>query len=339
MSGEMRCTWWLQNTPATNYWRCALPARYLPGKTVSPNYQSLREGPGGPELWEQEGAAVFPFVGNKTRGILMAHLQERGVRVLLESDDNYTVMHKTPAGVDPGEWKRHVTKGIDFPSVELHTRFAGWVDGVIVSTPFLEREYRKVTDKPIFVCPNSVDPADWPQTLTTSEDGVLRVGFAGSISHWIDVHLIRRAMLWASKQDGVEVWYFGQKPAGFEFVKGAHHVPWTDSVADYRKAVAALDVGFAPLASADRWTSSKSDVKSLEYAMVGALPVLQDAEPYRAFKGPCLRAGSAKDFERAVRWCVTHRDEVKDMAAQARDYVLKERTIQDTVWRWREAVT
>jgi hypothetical protein len=114
-------------------------------------------------------------------------------------------------------------------------------------------------------------------------------------------------------------------------------VPWTDSVADYRAAIGVLDVGLAPLVET-RWSRGKSDVKSLEYAMAGALTICTDAEPFKAFGGPCIRVVGARGFERAVRWAVTHRDEAREMGRAAREYVLAERTIQGNVWKWQEAI-
>lgn len=324
----------MQATPGVNYWRAELPARHLPGQALTLGYTDLQPGPDGePFMPRQKGASIWLFEGTASRAVLMAHLQDQGVRVLLEADDNYTVMHKGLTA-QQGLWRQTPDPQIDYPSIDAHRQIARFVDAIIVSTPYLEQEYRKVSDRPIFLCPNSVDPADWP-TPEPSHDGVLRVGFAGSISHWEDIHLIRRALLWASRQDGVETWYFGQKPAGFDFIQ--RHVQWTDSVADYRKSVAVLDVGLAPLIET-RWSKGKSDVKALEMSMAGALTVCSDAEPFKAFKGPCVRTGSAKGFEASVRWAVTHRDEVTDMAREARQYVLRERTIQSNIWRWRAAI-
>lgn len=328
-------TWWLQETPGVNYWRAEIPARHLPGQCLALAYSDLQADPDGePFMPRQQGAAVWMFEATAGRGVLMAHLQEQGVRVLLEADDNYTVMHEGLTS-QAGHWTQRPHGKLDYPSIDAHRQIASFVDGIIVSTPYLEREYRKVSDADIFVCPNSVDPADWPTPKPTDNSSVFRVGFAGSISHWDDVHLIRRALLWASKQDGVEVCYFGQMPAGFEFVQ--RHVPWTDSVEQYRTNVTALDVGLAPLVET-RWSKGKSDVKCLEYSMAGALTICQDAEPFKAFKGPCVRVDSAKGFERAVRWAVLHQDEARDMAREARKYVLRERSIEANIWKWHAAI-
>jgi hypothetical protein len=48
-------------------------------------------------------------------------------------------------------------------------------------------------------------------------------------------------------------------------------------------------------------------------------------------------ARSAADFVELVQWAVGNRHEVKRMAAEARDYVLSERTIEQSVGAWRAA--
>ena len=74
--------------------------------------------------------------------------------------------------------------------------------------------------------------------------------------------------------------------------------------------------------------------------MAGAMPLLSSEAPYSDWTDGerCLTAGDAKEFFHKVKWCVEHRDEVKQLAADAKAYVLEERTMQHNIWRWQEAI-
>lgn len=71
--------------------------------------------------------------------------------------------------------------------------------------------------------------------------------------------------------------------------------------------------------------------------MAGALPIVSEAEPYRPWFGRVPVAASPDDFVELVQWAYEHRAEVREQAATARAYVLSERTIEESVGRWREA--
>ena len=75
--------------------------------------------------------------------------------------------------------------------------------------------------------------------------------------------------------------------------------------------------------------------------MAGALPIVSQVAPYKpwlAHDTPALMAANRVEFERQVKWCFSHRDEVKARAAACRDKVLAERTIQGNVGQWQEAL-
>lgn len=331
MQSEVKATFWAQQTEGVNYVRAELPARHLPGKVCLLSPDDLVETEDGHAMPRQEGAAVWMFPGNTTRALLMRDLQQyQGVRVLAEMDDLYLCAPPVHFGI----WKEEFD-GTDDHSYEIHSRIVSWCDGVIVATPALEREYRELNDN-VFVCPNSVDPDDWPENPPHQPGGLLRVGYAGSDSHKKDFELIRPALAWASKQPDVEVVLLGIEMANETF--DCRRIPWQEDLAGYRKALGNIDVMLCPLLP-DRWNDCKSDLKALEAAMAGAVCIVQDSEPYRPWiPGPAFVARDHRDFLKWVRYAVYHRDEVADMARQAKKYVLSERTIQGNVWRWEEAV-
>lgn len=333
----------MQEGKAGHYVRCELPARYLPGKTANLDFTSPvldGEHPDGtPRVTfpEQEGAAIWCLPGNATRGVLMRAMQLNGTRVLVEVDDNYLTMppHKT-------EWQRTIVPGDqeDHHSRDAHRRIVQNVaDGVIVSTPYLEKRYQRTfPGKPVYVCRNTVEPDDWAH-VKKIEDGQLRFGWSASESHKFDAALIAPAMRWLAKQDGVICCLVGLQPPEMEDVL-CERAGWTNDLELFRQNLSYFDVGFCPVKRTD-WSAARSDLKALEYSMAGAVSIVSRNEPYDLWLKndmPCLTAGTAKEFLKAAQWCVKHRDELKTIAAQAKDYVLAERTTDQNVWHWQEAI-
>jgi hypothetical protein len=265
----------------------------------------------------------------------MALLQGQGYRVLMEVDDNYLV----PA---PGmcDWNVDYSRGGpgvdgDKPSLAANRRISEWVDGVICSTERLCEIYTEVNEH-VYHCPNSVDPDDWAEPAP--KDGPLKIMWAASGSHRVDSPLVRRALEWAVRQRNVEVYLVGYVAPDW---RGRfQRLGWTNSMSEHRVRLSKInaDVGICALYPG-AWADCKSDVKALEYGITGAMSICSDVEAYRPLKGkPALWARSAKDFSRAIEWCVWHPDEVREMGQKAREYVLAERQIKDSIHRWRRAV-
>ena len=88
-------TFYGQATPATTYWRCELPARYLPGKLLSGTdlVGEVRED--GRWNWpKHEGeAAIVQFPGDKGTAAITMVRGVQGERTLIEVDDNYAANH------------------------------------------------------------------------------------------------------------------------------------------------------------------------------------------------------------------------------------------------------
>jgi len=332
-------TWWIQATAGVNYYRAEVPAKHLPGKTVffeTRDIQAIDDEHH--HLPRQEGAAIWLFPGNLTRWLVMAEMHEsHGIRVLVEVDDNYMVGPPVIPALRSGWLTTRDTEGQDRHSYEVHRKIVASkaCDGVIVSTPYLGKVYERF-DKPVYVCPNSIDPDDWPADPEHAPDGVLRIGWAGSASHRYDLADIRPALDWASRQPDVEVVIMGQIDPGVPH----RNIPWTDTLAEYRQNVPQIDVMLCPLRPGV-WADCKSDVKALEAAMGGAVAVVSKTEPYRPWwdsDAPCLVAETRKDFVKAVKHLVQHRDETATLATAARKWALDNRSIEGSVAKWREAI-
>lgn len=320
-------TFYYQATPATTYWRCQLPARYLPGRALAGFEMSLTEDE--VDFPDHQGVAVFQFPGDKSGAFsAFVALPSLGYRVLLEADDSYlsTMPHRKRQG-----WGTEIGK--DQFTYEGHKWIAGRADGVIVATKTLADRYAKVNSN-VFICRNSIDPSDWPE-IVKPDDGVFRIGWFASLSHQEDADLVRRALEWASAQKDVEVVTMGFDP-GWRFPR--RHIPWSNDLATYWKNMGCLDVGVAPVVPSP-WAVCRSDLKALEYSMAGACSVLSDQPPYAEWDDTrCLKAGSAKDFYNRMKWLVQNRDQAKELAESAKQYVLAERSFPGAIDQWKAAI-
>jgi hypothetical protein len=179
-----------------------------------------------------------------------------------------------------------------------------------------------------------VDPDDWVD-LEEKDQNVLRIVYSGSQSHLRDAPQLKKALKWAARQKGVEVWLQGVNPPwGF-----ATNVRWTDSLAEYRRVLGRFDVGLAPLIGGT-WANGKSDLKALEYTMAGVVPFLAREEPYRPWfdKPDFLVESGESNWLEKVKWIVRNQDALPSLLETARAYVLDERTTQSNVWKWKKAI-
>lgn len=337
---DIQATFYHHATPATTYLRCQLPARYLPGiSRPNPMVAFTDEGAIFPEHYGD--TAIFQFAANKVIAALIEHMRIAGIRTLIEVDDNYLI--------NPGnrilkrqQWAVKIGDAVN--TRDGHRLLAGKVDGIIVTTPHLRDEYLKVNPN-VYVCPNSVDPIDWPEP-EKPDDGILRIAWFASKSHETDVPLVREAFAWASQQKDVEVYMAGLNPMDshsdairlrWRNIKFGY-LPWFDDLDAYRQSFRHFDIGVAPVYPTPMGLG-RSDVKALEMAMGLQCPILSDVAPYDPWTDGenCLKAKDSQGFLKIFKHLVKHPDEAKQLAQAARDYTLSERTTEAQIDCWRDA--
>ena len=325
-----------QATPGTTYWRGFVPMLELPGQVIPVDGDSLSMEDGVLSLkHHDEGAIVWQFLGDDGRSRIALQLKRQGVRTLLEVDDTYLRV-APPLYGKHGAWTRTHAEAVEngtHYSVEMHRKVVPLVDGIVCSTPWLAEQYAELNPN-VYVCPNSILPEDW-EGFERTESDVLRIGYYGSPSHARDFPLVKKALKWAARQKDVEIVMAGFAPAGWS----GKRIEWEDNLFEARKGLGHLDVGLAPLVE-NPWSTGKSDLKAMEYAMAGVMPVMQDAEPFRPWAeiGWPYMPSTEAEWGDVIQTVVRDRDRVKGTAALAKAYVLRERTIEKNIDAWRSAV-
>ena len=331
--GKALATFFHQATPATTYWRCELPAKFLPGR-VMPAHLCRAYVDGDEKLQTpdvENGNAIVQFPGDNGTAVVLMALEAQGKKLFVEVDDYYLdssdqLWHKKSGWGDTIGQVPHTTEG--------HRWISEHAYGVIVTTPRLAEAYREVNDN-VFVCRNSIDPSDWPPYVKP-RDNTFRIGWYASGSHDRDESMVRKAMAWASRQPNVEIVTIGINPP---WAINRTWAPWRNDFKEQRPELMKLDVGIAPLVMTPM-TEYRSDVKALEYAMGGAMPILQAEAPYAEWRDvPFARmCWTPDDWMDALKWAVRNQDEVRARGAQAREFVLRERTFETEIEKWKEAI-
>ncbi len=327
-------TWWAQGNPATRHVRCEHPAKVLGGQVRSPDMV----GWAGLDMVEiNEGVAIWQILCNYARLGYVRRMLNNGVPVYAEVDDDYTRWDETVANAS---WTAGMPEnGNPYQSsVELHRRASELVEGIICATPRLADIYSELNPN-VAVCPNSVDPDDWAEPVERDPDR-FHIIWMASASHRVDQRIIGSALEWAAKQPGVEVTVVGSAIQHLDL----NRIAWISSLEEYRRVMVEIapDVGVCPLRDTP-FSRGKSDLKALEYAMAGAMPVISKLDPYEPWQPlvgeACLEAQSVEEWFEALRWCVSNQDTVREMAKRAREHVLASRTIQATRPAWADAIS
>jgi hypothetical protein len=331
---KYQATLYHQATPATTYWRCELPARFLPGKVHAAPHLSVEHHEDGSLLFPdvENGVAIMQFPGDQGSALIATVMESQGLKFIVEVDDNY---------LDRGDelWRLRAGWGQTIGDTPHTTQGHAWIcehaAGVIVTTEQLKQAYDRVNDN-VVVARNSIDPDDWPPYVKPRDD-VFRIGWYASGSHDRDQMMCKKAMAWASRQDNVEIVNIGLNPTGWNFSR--RWIGWRDDFLEHRHELLKLDVGISPLIGTPM-TKFRSDVKALEYAMGGAMPILQGERPYDEWRDkPFARiCWTPADWMNAIQWAVRNRDEVRRLGAACREHVLKERTFRTEIHKWRAAI-
>lgn len=322
-------TWWANRNPGIRYVRCDLPARAL-GGLVRFAKDAIEDG----TLESHTGVQVVQIPGTRDHYDMIEWFRKRGQTVLVEFDDDYTEWHEGYANSLKGTtWTRYDRDSIDrwSPSVEMARACVRDADGVIVSTPYLAERYGPLNDR-VFVCRNSVDPADWP-ALRRKDDGKFRVVFAAAPSRQ-DGLKVRKAMEWVASMPDGEAIVIGQRVDW----EGVISVDWVNSLPLLREFLVKLspDVGLRPL-ELNRFSLGKSDLKVLEYSMCGAYSVVTPGGPYVDWTGMTGVARNAGEFLAEIQLCYADREMTRKLADICRDTVLETRTIEREGQAWTSA--
>ena len=209
---------------------------------------------------------------------LIRQLGEQGAVLVTDVDDAFTLI-----GPDHPEQAQYRPL-----NVALDRAVAASAE-TWFSTPELAEVYADVAPRRAIV-PNALDPRIWRDFRHPPQPGwgrPLRFLYMGTHTHAVDFALIRPALerLAAERPDAFEVTVIGVAPDLAPAPWLARVSPPADAIVYPRfvrwlRRQGPFDVGLAPLVETP-FNRAKSDIKLLDYAALGLLPVVSDAPAYR----------------------------------------------------------
>lgn len=197
----------------------------------------------------------------------------------------------------------------------------GLCDRMVVSTDALADAYKDLSSD-IRVVPNYLERSRWaglaPGRRAT---GRPRVGWAGGSSHQGDLRVVADVVRELARE--VDWVFFGSIPPELQKYAVEHHAPV--AFEHYHKMLATLDLhlAIAPLEQ-NAFNEAKSNLRLLEFGVLGYPVVCTDIEPYRSGLPVTRVKNRYKDWVAAIR---AH---VRDPGAAAREGdVLREQVLRD----------
>lgn len=188
--------------------------------------------------------------------------------------------------------------GPDHPEHDVYRPFNAALDRLVAaaaetwfSTAELAEAYAPLAPRSVIV-PNAIDPRlwrDWRKPRPAPFAGPkVRMLYMGTHTHGADFALVRPALdrLFAERGDAFDVTLIGVAP-------DVEPAPWLHRLSPPAEAVSyprfvrwlreqgPFDLGLAPLVDS-AFNRCKSDIKALDYAALGLLPLVSDSPAYRA---------------------------------------------------------
>lgn len=253
-----------------------------------------------------------------------ARAAAEGTRIVAEVDDDFFTAQAR---------ERLARAEYDPDRLAAVDRLVRGADAVVVSTEPL-RAVLAAEGIDAVVVPNGVQPGLWAHDpVTPTTDGPRRVLYMGSATHGGDLDLLRDVFDGFVDDDG--------RPVRLEVVGVTHDDDaWYDRLAlpegttHYPEFVAFLrehadrwSAGVAPLTD-DRFNDAKSDLKFLEYSMLGLPFVGSDRPSYAGVDahGGLLAGDGAEAWRSALR---TAFDRPEERVRTAQAYVRAERVVAE----------
>jgi len=261
------------NFGGCGWYRIVQPMRHLPEVDIKGKIQRIRL----PQLRRETAVEMYKRIFTKYDLMFLQHCDDpRGIaqvfgardyfkkRVIIDLDDDY--LH-----ID--DWSpviRHCYPGSDVE--RFTTRSLEFADALCVSTEELKKVYSPY-NKNIYVIPNTIDLDYWDYNPSVSEDGIIRIGWAGSYTHEVDlmecIDAIRTVLM---RHKNVQFVHCGYDSDLFHTLpkNQVRYVLGTKTFKRWPKWLARLkfDIGIAPLANIT-FNRSKSAVKYFEYSAYG----------------------------------------------------------------------
>lgn len=206
-------------------------------------------------------------------------------------------------------------------------------DRLVVSTDYLANEYRHLISD-IRVVPNRLEQELWLPLHSRKRTGKKpRIGWAGGTTHQGDLILLKEII--EQTRHEADWVFFGMCPDELAPLISEYH--GLASFTEYPALLAALslDIAVAPLAQIP-FNQGKSNLRLLEYGILGIPVVCTDIDPYQGSPACCV-ANTVECWTKALRERIHDADAREREGKAMRQWVLQGYLLENHLAEWLEA--
>ncbi|MEI7611270.1 MAG: glycosyltransferase [Betaproteobacteria bacterium] len=211
-------------------------------------------------------------------------------------------------------------------------------DRLIVSTEPLAEAYRGMIED-IRLLPNTLEGNIWGGLQSARRRGKkLRVGWAGAQQHAGDLQFMLEVV--KATHSEVDWVFFGMMPNGAQAYIAEYH-DFVHRFADYPAKLASLDLdlAMAPL-EIHPFNEAKSNLRLLEYGILGWPVICTDIFPYRTDAPPVTRLpNNADQWIAAIRERIVEPDALAREGDALREWVKQRYLLESSLEPWLKALT
>ena len=209
-------------------------------------------------------------------------------------------------------------------------------DRLVVTTDYLAGEFQSMIPD-IRVIPNYLDAQHWtvkPSAIARPMRRRLRVGWAGAKQHLGDLRILAPVVRNTFRE--VDWIFFGLCPPDIApYASEIHDMVPFDQYPQ-RLADLALDLALAPLAD-NAFNRAKSNLRLLEYGILGAAVICSDIEPYRAAPVVCLPEQPDLWID-AIRHYAKNPEQMRADGRRLQEWVSSRWMLHDHLQEWGDAL-
>ncbi len=212
-----------------------------------------------------------------------------------------------------------------------------YCDRLVVSTQPLADLCKDMIDD-IHIVPNRLNRDMWCNLKSKRKQGEkLRVGWAGAQQHQGDLEIIFDVV--KQTADTVDWVFMGMCPEEIEpYVKENHgFVP----IELYPSKLASLnlDIAVAPLDEC-QFNDAKSNLRLLEYGILGWPVICSDVYPYRSYDAPVMRVENTYEaWLGALQQCIDDMSSTYDSGNKLKAWVQDNFILEEQLQEWEKALT
>ena len=311
-----------------SYWACAWYRMYSPGVALKRLGHDVILG----EELTPDRVQDCDILVMQSRGVAQAeaiqYAHSLGKIVVFDIDDD--LWNLTPDNAAYPTWNR--------PGA-LHglSQALGMADVVTTTTDVLARQLRRHSDN-VVILPNMLPEEHWRIERELHPERIV-VGWAGSSQRQRDLaDLVSVVPTILDSYPNVELWLTGEEHA--EMFKPSDRIKVLEGVRvdHYPELLRSFDIGLAPLRE-DKFNAAKSDLKFLEYGMLGIPTIAQKFTPYEQsiVQGENgFLARNAKDWLKYMRRLVEDAELRRTIGERAKAFA-ETRTIERNIGLWEKA--